>query len=248
MEKYPEEIYRTTDGGTLNDFQRKRWREGSARRHAYQVGYEAGKAEQSDYIESMSSLESVLTDIEQLEGEDLPFVKRLIERAFRAGKAEQLDPLAGYSSLTAAISAGDPIDYEKLDGLKVQCVNPDIDTLRGKLVRDDVWPADSASGWVVHGMGITDITAWHGDNGWTLWVEGEVPLIRKTADQLEPGTEFYGVLKTSEPDGVAPELLLRTQGHVLHLDDYTISQMSPRHFEVVTVVGMYGTFRNPEVN
>lgn len=88
--------------------------------------------------------------------------------------------------------------------------------------------------------------------GWielqSLWSEGEVPLIRKTADQLEPGTEFYGVLKTSEPDGVAPELLLRTQGHVLHLDDYTISQMSPRHFEVVSVVGMYGTFRNSEVN
>lgn len=209
MEKYPEEIYATRDGGRLISMvsnNRRDWGgEGWGRRHAYQVGYEAGKA-------------------------------------------EQLDPLAGYSSLTAAISAGEPIDYEKLDGLKVQCVNPDIGTHRGKLVRDDVWPADSASGWVVYGMGITDITAWHGDNGWTLWVEGEVPLIRKTADQLEPGTEFYGVLKTSEPDGVAPELLLRTQGHVLHLDDYTFSQMSPRHFEVVTVVGMYGTFRNPEVN
>ena len=93
--------------------------------------FEAGKAEQSDYIQSMSSLESVLTDVEQLEGEDLPFVKCLIERAFRAGKAEEADPLAGYSNLTAAISAGEPIDWAKLDGKKVQCDNPDVGTNRG---------------------------------------------------------------------------------------------------------------------
>lgn len=118
---------------------------------------------------------------------------------YEAGKAEQADPLDGYSNLTAAISAGEPIDYEKLDGLKVKCVNPEMGTLGGKLVRDDMLPADFASGWVVHGMGITYITAWHGDGGWTLWVEGEIPLHRKTADQLEVGTYFWGKARGDSP-------------------------------------------------
>ena len=173
----------------------------------------------------------------------------LVERAYDMGKADAKN-LDGYSNLTEAISAGEPIDWERLDGLKVQCVRPELGTLHGTLERRESAESDSPDGWWRSGMDYVYVTAliqaWRGEDGWTLWVEGEIPLRRKTADQLEPGTEFYGVLKTSEPDGVAPELLLRTQGHALHLDDYTISQMSPRHFEVVSVVGMYGTFQKPE--
>ena len=119
--------------------------------------------------------------------------------AYLVGKAETADPLAGYSNLTSAIKANEPIDWERLDGLKVQCVNPDVGTNRGKLERDDMLPADFASGWVVHGMGITYITAWHGDDGWELWVEGEIPLRRKTADQLKRGTYFLGEAPVGEP-------------------------------------------------
>lgn len=184
--EYPEEIYQVFSDDMS----------GSGRRHAYQVGYEAGKAEQSDYIESMSSLESVLTDVEQLEGEDLPFVKRLIERTVRAVRAEQADPLAGYSNLTAAISAGEPIDWERLDGKRVQCVKPEVGTLRGKMDRDVRYYTDEPGGWWSSGMDSSYTTAfrsaWNDKYGWALWLEGEVPMRRKTADQLPDYTYFLG--------------------------------------------------------
>lgn len=151
--KYPEEIYATRDGGTMTTKQRAGGKSGWGRRHAYEVGYEAGKAEQAD-------------------------------------------PLAGYSNLTAAIKAKEPIDWEKLDGLKVQCVNPDIGTLRGTLKRDPSCLIQRASGWWHQGVDDAYVhsltSAWEGEDGWTLWVEGEVPLRRKTADQLPSGTCFRG--------------------------------------------------------
>lgn len=205
--EYPEEIYKDLTGKKLTDTERL-WGEGGNRRHAYEVGhdvgYELGKAEQSDYIESMSSLESVLTDVEQLEGEDLPFVKRLIERTVRAVRAEQADPLAGYSNLTAAIKAGEPIDWERLDGLKTQCVHPDRGTVSGKLERDPEWKANKLSGWwngrMDHVYTIALNQAWEGKDGWTLWVDGEIPLRRKTADQLKVGTYFLGEAPVGETD------------------------------------------------
>lgn len=148
--EYPEEIYATRDGGMLIPMLRSSTSTSG-------VGWGRQHAH----------------DVGHKNGYDVGY-----KDGYEVGKAEQSDPLAGYSNLTSAISAGEPIDYERLDGLKVQCVNSDIDTLRGKLVRDDVWPADSAPGWVVHGMGITDIIAWYGEDGWTLWIEGEIPLVQ----------------------------------------------------------------------
>ena len=197
--EYPEEIYATRDGGLLTSNAGACW----GRRHAFDVGYGAGKTEQSDYIESMSSLESVLTDVEQLEGEDLPFVKRLIERTVRAVRAEQPDHLAGYSNLTAAIKAGEPIDWAKLDGKKVQCDNPDVGTNRGELGRNETYTSERSAGWFYKSMDKTYvrslIDAWRGNHGWTLWVEGEIPLIRKTADQLDYYTYFYGHTPGEKP-------------------------------------------------
>lgn len=132
-------------------------------------------------------------------------VQHLIKHAFEAGKAEKTDPLDGYSNLTAAISAGEPIDYEKLDGLNVKCANPELrGELHGTLERDPDCLPDVCGAW--WGMGMDDaylsalVDAWHGIKGWTLYVEGDIPLIRKTADQLEPGYFFTGVLSgtTSE--------------------------------------------------
>ena len=194
--EYPEEIYATLDGGLLTSNAGAGWGRHLTLDVGYDVGYVAGKTEQSDYIESMSSLESVLTDVEQLEGEDLPFVKRLIERTVRAVRAEQADPLAGYSNLTAAIKAGEPIDWAKLDGKKVQCDNPDVGTNRGELGRNETYTSERSAGWFYKSMDKTYvrslIDAWRGDDGLTLWVEGEIPLARKTADQLEVGTYFRG--------------------------------------------------------
>lgn len=150
-------------------------------------------------METTQTLEKVLADIEAEGFGDDPRVKKLVERGFRAGltrNIEQADPLAGYSNLTSAISAGEPIDYERLDGLKVQCVNPGIGTNSGKLERDPEWEANKLYSWLnsrmdhVYTIALTQ--AWEGKDGWALWVEGEIPLIRKTANQLAEGTYFMG--------------------------------------------------------
>lgn len=121
-------------------------------------------------------------------------VNKLIVRAFQAGAdwALFVAPLEGYSNLTAAISTGEPIDWEKLNGLNVKCVNSGIATVAGVLVRKRESSEDLYTGWCSVGMDDVYLTAlsraWNGFDGWTLWLEGDIPLRRKTADQLKVGT------------------------------------------------------------
>ena len=117
----------------------------------------------------------------------------LVERAYDMGKADAKN-LDGYSNLTEAISAGEPIDWEQLNGRKVKCINPAVGTAMGVMDRDVRSPIDETHGW--WNLEMDQIytkafcTAWYGKYGWTLWIEGEVPMRRKTADQLEIGTYF----------------------------------------------------------
>ena len=55
---------------------------------------------------------------------------------------------------------------------------------------------------MTYGMSVACITtnAWHGKDGWALWIEGEVPMRRKTADQLKVGTYFLGEAPGGESD------------------------------------------------
>lgn len=251
--EYPEEIYATRDSGLLTGKQLKYAGSGWGRRLAFDVGYDvgyvAGRNEQSDYIESMSSLESVLTDVEQLEGEDLPFVKRLIERTVRAVRAEQADPLAGYSNLTAAISAGEPIDWERLDGLKVQCVKPEVGTLHGTLERNESRTADYHAGWWSKDADSlyrpAFIYGWTGYDGWTLWVEGEIPMRSKTADQLKLGTYFLGKTPSSEAESwvYVGGWNIRDLKSIYHAPTMI---KSPVPAEKWVVIEEHGTFQKPE--
>lgn len=115
---------------------------------------------------------------------------------YEAGKAETADPLEGFSNLTVAIKDNEPIDWERLDGLKVQCVKPGVGTLHWKLVRNKLRPADIPAGWWREGADSlyrsAFVYSWTSSYGWSLWVEGDIPLVRKTADQLEVGTYFLG--------------------------------------------------------
>ena len=253
--EYPEEIYATRDDGLLTSKQRKNAGAGWGRRLAFDVGYDvgyvAGRTEQSDYIESMSSLESVLTDVEQLEGEDLLFVKRLIERTVRAVRAEQADPLEGYSNLTVAIKDNEPIDWEKLNGLKVQCVKPNIGELQGELKRfSHYYPFTSSAWWdddadIIYASAFKK--AWDGDDGWTLWIEGEIPLRRKTADQLPLGMCFLGthpeVVGGVELRGVVVTGPSEVDKSVIYSN--ALSRRAATEVEVVEEYGI-GTFQKPE--
>lgn len=176
-------------------------------------------------------------------------VNRLIGRAFRAGKAGQADPLAGYSNLTEAIKAGEPIDWERLDGLKVQCVKPEVGTLRGALKRDNFRKANSASAWWDEDIGMVYARAleraWIGSAGWSLWLEGEVPLRRKTADQLGVGTYFLGQTKGDSP------YLAYVGRPLTNVSEKTI-YYAPEMLKAITpatdweVLEEYGTFQKPE--
>ena len=148
-----------------------------------------------EYPEELDKIHQKLATL-NLATFELKEVNRLIERALRAGKAEQPDPLKGYSNLTAAISAGEPIDWDRLDGKRVQCVNPGVGELRGVLERDVLCSAERPGAWWSSGMHTAYIhslsDAWDGEKGWVLYVEGEIPLRRKTADQLPVTTFFKG--------------------------------------------------------
>lgn len=169
-----------------------------------------------------------------------------IEKAYDLGRTHAADPLEGYSNLTEAIKDGAGIDWEKLDGREIRMVNEDgreicgykMESEEGAASGNRILSTDKPISGKFLSAEINE--SYRGHRGWTLYIKGEVPVKRKTADELEPGTEFFGVLKTDEPEGVLPEKMMRTQAHVLHLDDYTISQLSPRHFEVTKVTGTFG--------
>lgn len=175
-------------------------------------------------------------------------VQHLIKHAFEAGKAEQADPLAGYSNLTSAIIAGEPIDYERLDGLKVRCVNPDIGTNRGMLKRITSGKAEFCGSWWNASMDDAYIRAlihgWAGEDGWTLWLEGDIPLVRKTADQLEVGTYFLGNCKLVAEGfmyvGRDEESIEKA---IRFVPSMTISQFGAEDWEVIEE---HGTFQKPE--
>ena len=175
----------------------------------------------------------------------------LVERSYNLGYgvghakglAERPDPLAGYSNLTAAISAGEPIDWERLDGLKTQCVNHDVGTNRGTLERRESVESDSPDGWWKSGMDFIYVNAlihsWQGEDGWTLWIEGDIPLVRKTADQLEVGIYFLG---ESEWELYVGEKIDGSK-IVRHVPKMEESLFDPSEW---VVLEEYGTFQKPE--
>lgn len=180
-------------------------------------------------------------------------VQHIIQHAFMAGKAEQSDPLTGYSNLTAAISAGEPIDYEKLDGLVAKCVHPTLGNLLYPLEVDGngrkvIWKNEGNFWFTTNGGSVWAealSAAWHGQKGWTLWVEGEIPLRRKTADQLGVGTYFLGQSKGDSP------YLAYVGRPLINVSEKTI-YYAPEMLKAITpateweVLEEYGPFQKPE--
>lgn len=164
------------------------------------------------------------------------------------GLAEQPDPLDGYSNLTEAIKAGDPIDWEKLDGKKVQCVNPEVGELRGVLVRNSRLEPDTPDAWWDEEGTASYINAlydgWNGNDGWSLYIEGDIPMRRKTAYELEVGTYFLGEV----PGYMAGEAYVGGEefgiGKRVHRSPSMIESSIPASEWVV--LEEYGTFQKPE--
>lgn len=120
----------------------------------------------------------------------------------RDGMAERPYLLDAFSNLTEAIKSGARIDFAKLDGRVAKCVHEDMGTLTKRLARSKCWKENLPGGWYEidktgssEGWGPVFGLAWFGDKGWSLWIEGDIPVKTRTADELEPGTCFYGKLQ-----------------------------------------------------
>ena len=178
-------------------------------------------------------------------------VNELIATALRAGATWALptDPLAGYSNLTAAISAGEPIDWEKLDGLKVKCVNPEVrGEIHGTLKQDGSLEPYLPGAWWDRFSNAAYINAlydgWYGNDGWTLWAEGAIPTRRKTADQLKVGVYFWGQVKGDSPCLVYVGSLPGSDKKTVYYAPEMFKSSTPASKWVV--LEEYGTFQKPE--
>lgn len=115
------------------------------------------------------------------------------ERAYEICKkhAQEATTETEWFNLTEQIAAGANIDWEKLDGCKAKCIHETMGEIMHELTRNDKRNEQSVDGWCktqMDGWHLILPFGWSGYGGWTLWIDRPVPLKRKTADQLEPGT------------------------------------------------------------
>ena len=139
----------------------------------------------------------------------------------------------------------DDLDYEALDGREAKLVHKDGAELTFTMHRDILrLPADMPSGWAApKHTGVAFLAGWHGDDGWKLYIKGDLPTKRVTADTLEPGTGFAGVA----PNGSSYHSLIRiisAQGKPLVLSTSSIEYFKAKEVEVSEVYGI-GTFQKP---
>lgn len=161
-----------------------------------------------------------------------------VERAYSTGYLDGMkarkttDPLAGFSNLTKAIQDGTRIDWEKLDGLVAKCMHPEMGTLTHAMRREEPGAPYTYMGCDVSESIVWEWSfelAWQGASGWSLWVEGELPVKKRTADELEPGTCFKGRCMDEVRDCVF------YIGHSYSLDDHEESGWATSERRVVGV-------------
>lgn len=167
-----------------------------------------------------------------------------IEKAYDLGLrdgAKPTDPLAGFSNLTKAIQDGTKIDWEKLDGRTAKCVHPDMGTLTHKLERYKAPNNDPKSlpRWITSAGESTwrqaFYAAWENKEGWSLWVEGEIPVKKRTADEMEPATGFFGRYKSTVADCF---VYLNNRGEKCVYDVTNRRSQRPEKVEVIQVCGI----------
>lgn len=169
--------------------------------------------------------------------------------------------LEGWSNLTAAIKAGARIDWERLNGLEAKCVHPGMGTLAIRLqLEEDLdgnlpHPADSPQAWHEEGSELEAVieSAWLSNDGWSLWVKGDLPLRKRTANQLLLGTGFRA--RYTKGDYVhtysrAQVVQVNGEPRVICLNahfSHVIATYTPAEVEVLEVYGP-GTFQTPKEN
>lgn len=158
--------------------------------------------EKKNYPEEIYETRDGLTmTLKQRDGHGGRVRRRAYDLGFRDGRfkerLEASNPRAGWSNLTDAIKAGERIDWDALDGIEAKCVHPELGVLTYKMERFRHDAPNHYLGWASTST-VWDRAfdlAWQGESGWSLWVKADLPLRKLTADELEPGTCFYGKLR-----------------------------------------------------
>lgn len=218
--------------------------------------------EKKNYPEEIYETRDGLTmTLKQRDGHGGRVRRRAYNLGFRDGRSTEhllnsLNPLAGWSNLTEAIAAGERIDWKRLDGVEARCVHPELGALTYKLERDNVCSSTMPSGWYMNKsanvwkQAVSD--GWYGLQGWSLWVKGDLPLRKRTADQLAPGTCFaarhskgeytqsYSYAQLVKADGQKPMVVCYSR----YLTGI-FATIPPEEAEVLEVYGV-GTFEKPE--
>ena len=84
----------------------------------------------------------------------------------------------------------DNLDYDALEGRGAKLVNRDGVDVTLTMHRDtnSVQPASAPPAWDVPNCLVAAFFAsWRGQSGWNLYIQGDLPTKRVTADTLEPG-------------------------------------------------------------
>ena len=139
----------------------------------------------------------------------------------------------------------DYIDYDALDGREARLVHESGAEMTFTLRRDlFTRPANTYSAWdtPMH-TGAAFINAWRGDSVWKMYIKGDLPTKRVTADTLEPGTGFAGIA----PSGTIYDELVRMtdiMGEPIVISRGRYEIFDADEMEVTEVYGV-GTFQKP---
>lgn len=158
---------------------------------------------------------------------------KMVELAYDLGKKHAQGDAGDWYNLSASISAGEPIDWEKLDGRRVKFTNGKT-SIEDILERDEENCSDSPGGWNCTSF-TSFMHSWRGDLSWTLYLDGEIPMKKQTAEQLPFGTHFRGVF---EKNSSVYEFVKVANDHIQSLQ--TGRALPSGDVEVVEVLGMYG--------
>ena len=98
-----------------------------------------------------------------------------------------------YSNLTEAIEANRSIDWSRLDRKTARLTHTTMGTLTIRLkLEEDLdgnlpHPVDIPQAWHEESSELEDVieSAWFGNGGWTLYIQGEVPLTPGTENEQE---------------------------------------------------------------
>lgn len=132
--------------------------------------------------------------------------------------------MEGFFNLTQALKEKAPVKYEALEGRAYRLTNQNLTGhLKGPILTLDTseegryYGASDPLGWAKHPAWSLFQDAWHGNNGWELWVQGELP-----EDPTEKAREVFYI----DPKGDFSRKDLKPGAGVISGQSYWLARLS----------------------